>query len=99
MATLFEKLENIETKYDELTQQLSSPEILNDSARFQKLAKTAFRSGRDGRKVPRMEANREGTGRVRKQMVLEAEDAEMKQMAAGRREATAEPQGDTSSAN
>ena len=39
-SKLFEKLEQIETKYDELTQQLSSPEVHNDSARFQKLAKT-----------------------------------------------------------
>src|SRR5271169_3823371 len=38
--TLFQKLENIESKYEELTQQLSSPEVHNDSARFQKLAKT-----------------------------------------------------------
>ena len=29
--TLFEKLEQIESRYDELTQQLSSPEVLADS--------------------------------------------------------------------
>ena len=40
MATLFEKLENIEHRYDELTAQLSSPDVLGDSARYQKLART-----------------------------------------------------------
>jgi protein subunit release factor A len=37
--TLFEKLDNIESRYEELTQQLSSPEVHNDSARFQKFRK------------------------------------------------------------
>ena len=38
--TLFEKLDQIESRYAELTQQLSSPEVLADSARYQKLART-----------------------------------------------------------
>ena len=38
--TLFEKLDQIESRYEEMTQQLSSPEVLADSARYQKLAKT-----------------------------------------------------------
>ena len=37
--TLFEKLDHIESRYEEMTQQLSSPEILSDSGRYQKLAK------------------------------------------------------------
>ena len=37
--TLFEKLDQIESRYEELTGQLSSPEVLGDSARYQKLAK------------------------------------------------------------
>ena len=40
MLTLFEKLDQIEARYDELTDQLASPEVHADSARFQKLAKT-----------------------------------------------------------
>ncbi len=42
MATLnfFEKLNQIEARYDELTEQFSSPAVLADSARYQKLART-----------------------------------------------------------
>jgi len=36
---MLERLDQIEAKYDELTSQLSSPEIVNDSARYQKTAK------------------------------------------------------------
>ena len=37
--TLYEKLDQIESRYDEMTHELSSPEVLTDSARYQKLAK------------------------------------------------------------
>jgi peptide chain release factor 1 len=36
---MFERLNQIEAKYDELTQALSSPEVINDSSRYQKTAK------------------------------------------------------------
>ncbi|HUQ50437.1 MAG TPA: peptide chain release factor 1 [Terriglobales bacterium] len=36
---MFERLDQIEAKYEELTAALSSPEIVNDSARYQKTAK------------------------------------------------------------
>src|SRR6202789_1352107 len=36
---MFERLDQIEIRYEELTQALLSPEITNDSARFQKTAK------------------------------------------------------------
>jgi peptide chain release factor 1 len=36
---MFERLAQIEIRYDELTQALASPDITNDSARFQKTAK------------------------------------------------------------
>src|SRR5206468_1913353 len=36
---MFDRLEQIETKYNELTHALASPEIVNDSARYQKTAK------------------------------------------------------------
>jgi peptide chain release factor 1 len=80
VATLFEKLENIETKYDELTQQLSSPDVHNDSARFQKLAKTHADMAQmvaKYREWKEIEKGLLGT----QQLLVEAEDAEMKQMA------------------
>jgi peptide chain release factor 1 len=80
MATLFEKLENIETKYDALTQQLSSPEVHNDSSRFQKLAKTHADMAEmvaKYREWKEIEKGLLGT----QQLLVEAEDAEMKQMA------------------
>ena len=36
---MFERLEQIEKRYDELTQALASPEVINDSAKYQKTAK------------------------------------------------------------
>ncbi|HXE91807.1 MAG TPA: peptide chain release factor 1 [Terriglobales bacterium] len=36
---MFERLEQIESKYEELTQALASPEVIADSARYQKTAK------------------------------------------------------------
>ncbi len=36
---MFERLNQLETRYDELTQALASPDIVNDSARYQKTAK------------------------------------------------------------
>jgi peptide chain release factor 1 len=80
MATLFEKLENIESKYDELTQQLSSPDVHNDSSRFQKLAKTHADMAEmvaKYREWKEIEKGLLGT----QQLLVEAEDAEMKQMA------------------
>jgi peptide chain release factor 1 len=37
---MFERLEQIESKYEELNQALASPEIVSDSSRYQKTAKT-----------------------------------------------------------
>src|SRR3989440_932395 len=37
---MFERLEQIEAKYQELTQALASPEIISDSSKYQKTAKT-----------------------------------------------------------
>ena len=36
---MFERLDQIEARYEDLTQALASPEIVNDSARYQKTAK------------------------------------------------------------
>src|SRR5215813_4107998 len=36
---MFERLDQIEARYEELTQALASPEVVNDSAKYQKAAK------------------------------------------------------------
>src|SRR5438270_7267551 len=36
---MFERLNQIETKYDELTNALASPEVISDSSKYQKTAK------------------------------------------------------------
>src|SRR5258708_33598870 len=36
---MFERLNQIEARYEELTRALSSPEVMNDSAKYQKTAK------------------------------------------------------------
>ncbi|MGH2671275.1 MAG: PCRF domain-containing protein, partial [bacterium] len=38
--TLFEKLDQVEARYEALTHELAQPEVLADSARYQKLAKS-----------------------------------------------------------
>ncbi len=78
--TLYEKLDQIEQRYDEMTEQLSSAEVVNDSARFQKLARThADLSAivEKYREWKQIEKDLRGA----KQMIAEAEDAEMKQLA------------------
>jgi peptide chain release factor 1 len=80
MANLFEKLKQIEWRYDEMTRELSSPEVLADSARYQKLAKqhaelndivSKYRDWKD------IEKGLQGV----KHLLVEADDPEMKQMA------------------
>ena len=78
--TLFQKLDQIEARYDELTAQLSSPEVHNDSARFQKLARTHADLAEvvaKYREWKQIEKDLRGA----RQMLIEAEDAEMKQLA------------------
>src|ERR1700745_4178856 len=36
---MFERLSQIEARYEELTQALASPEVINDAAKYQKTAK------------------------------------------------------------
>src|ERR1700760_4872788 len=38
-TSMFERLDQIEARYEELTSALASPDIVNDSARYQKTAK------------------------------------------------------------
>src|SRR5208337_1764391 len=78
--TLFEKLNQIESRYDEMTRDLSSPEVHADSGRYQKLAKmhaeleeivTKYREWKE------IEKGLEGA----KQLLAESTDTEMKQLA------------------
>ena len=78
--TLFEKLTQIEARYDELTRELSSPEILSDSARYQKLAKTNSELAEMVAKYREWKEIEKGLQGAR-QLAGESDDAEMKQMA------------------
>jgi peptide chain release factor 1 len=78
--TLYDKLNQIESRYDEMTQELSSPEVHNDSARYQKLAKTHAELAEivnKYREWKEIEKGLEGA----KQLRAESDDPEMKQMA------------------
>ena len=80
VLTLTEKLDQLDSRYEEMTQQLSSPEVVQDSARFQKIAKQhaeleeIVAKHREYKQIVRDLAGAH-------QLFLEAEDAEMKQMA------------------
>src|SRR5215472_15538617 len=78
--TLFEKLDQIESRYDEMTGQLSSPEVLADSARYQKLAKTHAELSEVVAKYREWKEIAKGLEGA-KQLLSESDDAEMKQMA------------------
>jgi peptide chain release factor 1 len=77
---LFEKLLQIESRYEEMTQQLSSPEILADSARYQKLAKTHAEMAAMVAKYREWKEIDKGLQGA-KQLLAESDDPEMKQMA------------------
>jgi peptide chain release factor 1 len=80
VMTLSEKLDQLGTRYDELTQQLSTAEIVSDSSRFQKVAKQHAELEAivvKHREYKQLEKDLAGVH----QMYVEADDAEMKQMA------------------
>lgn len=77
---MFKKLEQVEERYEELTNQLSDPEIISDQARFQKIAKersdmeelvTTFRRYRQ------VESDLQGN----REIAHKAEEAELREMA------------------
>jgi peptide chain release factor 1 len=78
--SLYEKLNQIEARYEELTAQISSPEVLGDSARYQKLARTHADLAAVVDKYREWKKIEQGLNDT-KQMLVEAEDADMKQMA------------------
>ncbi len=78
--TLFEKLDQIEGRYDEMTRELSSSEVHDDSARYQKLAKAHSELGEIVAKYREWKEIAKGIDGA-KQLATESDDAEMKQMA------------------
>jgi len=78
--TLFEKLDQIESRYDEMTRELSSPEVLADSARYQKLAKTHAELEEIVGKYREWKGIEKGLEGAR-QLLAESTDTEMKQLA------------------
>jgi peptide chain release factor 1 len=78
--TLSEKLDQLDSRYQEMTQELSTPEVVTDSARFQKLAKqhadleTIVNKHREFKQIEKDLA-------ATHQMVVESDDAEMRHMA------------------
>src|SRR6266849_1732258 len=80
VLTLSEKLDQLGTRYDELTQQLSTQELVSDSSRFQKVARQHAELQQivaKHREYKQIEKDLAGAH----QMYLEAEDSEMKQLA------------------
>src|SRR3984957_2112385 len=78
--TFTEKLDQLGARYDELTQQLSTAELVTDSSRFQKVAKQHAELEQivaKHREFKQIEKDLVGAH----QMFLEADDAEMKQLA------------------
>jgi peptide chain release factor 1 len=78
--TLYEKLDQIENRYVEMTAQLSSPEVHADSSNFQKLARRHAELSEMVEKYRQWKQIDKNLTEAR-QMALEAEDPEMKQMA------------------
>ena len=80
ILTLTEKLDQLDARYQEMTQELSSPEVIADSARFQKLAKQHAEFEEivtKHREFKQIEQELAGAH----QMVMESDDAEMRRMA------------------
>src|ERR1051326_5629927 len=78
---MFERLEQVEAKYQELTAALSSPEIMNDSARYQKTAKAHAEISELVEKYREYKDLKKGIADTRA-MLADESDAEMKAMAA-----------------
>jgi len=80
VLTLTEKLDQLDARYQEMTRDLSNPEVIADSARFQKLAKQHAEFEEivtKHREFKQIEKELAGAH----QMVVESDDAEMRRMA------------------
>src|SRR6202051_2231289 len=79
-VTLSERLDQLGTRYDELTKELSTSEVVSDTSHFQKVAKQHAELEQiveKHRQFKQIEKDLAGAH----QMIGEAEDSEMKQMA------------------
>ena len=76
---MLEKLEQIEARYEELTQELSAPELLSDQAAYTKAAKQLRGLGEMVGKYREYKSLREQMAGARE--MLEADDAEMQELA------------------
>jgi peptide chain release factor 1 len=80
VLTLTEKLDQLDARYQEMTRDLSTPEVIGDSPRFQKLAKqhadleVIVNKHREYKQIGKDLAGAH-------QMVVESEDAEMRHLA------------------
>ena len=90
--TLYEKLDQIENRYMEMTTELSSPEVHADSANFQKLARRHAELSEMVEKYREWKQIDKDLAGAR-QMQLEAEDPEMKQLAQDEEKQLAERKG------
>ena len=80
VLTLTEKLDQLDVRYQQMTQELSTPEVVTDSARFQKLAKQhaeLMEIVNKHREFKRIEKDLLDI----RQMIVESEDADMRHMA------------------
>src|SRR3954465_15009856 len=77
---MFEHLESTEAKYNELSAALSSPEIVSDSARYQKTAKAHSELSNIVEKYREYKDLKRGIAES-KTMIAEESDAEMRAMA------------------
>jgi peptide chain release factor 1 len=74
---MFERLDQIERKYEELTQALASPEVINDSAKYQKTAKAHSELSEVVEKYREYKDLKRGIAES-KALVAEETDAEMR---------------------
>jgi peptide chain release factor 1 len=80
VLTLTEKLDQLEIRYQQMTEELSTSEVVSDSTRFQKLAKQHAELEEivnKHREFKQIEKDLVGT----RQMIVESEDADMRHMA------------------
>jgi len=80
VLTLTEKLDQLDTRYQEMTRDLATPEVIADSSRFQKLAKQHADLEvivNKHREYKQIEKDLAGAH----QMVVESDDAEMRHLA------------------
>jgi peptide chain release factor 1 len=74
---MFERLDQIESKYDELTEALATPEVISDSARYQKTAKAHSELAPVVEKYREFKDLKQGIAES-KAVIAEESDAEMR---------------------